>query len=802
MGGIPAETFYYSYDSNNNFTGADGLDTYGIAGYTAINQLSEINRPGSTTLYTDFGYDPATTALIGVKDTTQTGSTFTTQANRQYTRNNAGDVTGIATTGAAGTDTQCFGYDYLHDLTQAWTPANNDCSAAPSAGNIGGAAPYWTSYAIDPATGNRTQVTHNPTNPAASATTDTYAYPAAGSSHPHAVQTITRSAGTGTTDTYGYDASGNTTTRPGQTLTFDANGKLSTVSAGGATQTSVYDASGALLLQTDPTNGTTLYIGDTELRVAPGSSTASAVRTYAIGGTPVAERTTKAGVAGSVLLWISGDANHTQDLEVNSNNGAITRRYADPYGNSRGAAATWSSNHGYLDATESPFSNLTQLGARGYDSATGRFVSLDGILAPNNPGQSNGYAYSANNPVTTNDPTGDCYQTNSDSLNFHTNCVGSRGSAAGNGPSYVKHQGSPSSGNSSADYGTYHSATKWTGSTKLLPPPVPDSQVLGCGPGGCITAGQYRSGSPDNLRDQEAAAYTAIAATVFAEGALEFCAEHLELPACQGGEESLTNADESLMEQIAEDEAIAEEDEAEGLESSYSGAVCGGQSFSADTKVLMSDGSQRSIDNLEAGDQVLALDTTSGSRVSERVGAVLVRNEGGLVDLMVSSTGGDAVIHTTAKHPVWVPSEHKWIDAGLLQVGESVQAADGSQVTVSRVLRVAGVKPMWDLTVSTTHDFYVGAGESSVLVHNCPAADGVERLTSPQQKALAKLNGWQQTNRTSNGQPIFKVGKNYVSYDVDGHNGGVWKMARTPEALASKSTRMGTYDSNLNRIGD
>ena len=142
------------------------------------------------------------------------------------------------------------------------------------------------------------------------------------------------------------------------------------------------------------------------------------------------------------------------------------------------------------------------------------------------------------------------------------------------------------------------------------------------------------------------------------------------------------------------------------------------------------------------------------------------------------------------------------IDAEQLRSGEVLQAADGSRIVVSRVVPVAGVEAMWDLTVSTTHDFYVGAGDSSLLVHNCPAADGAERLTPPQQKSLAKLNGWQQTNRTSNGQPVFKAGKNYVSYDADGHNGGVWKMARTPEALGSKSTRMGTYDSNLNRIGD
>ena len=30
----------------------------------------------------------------------------------------------------------------------------------------------------------------------------------------------------------------------------------------------------------------------------------------------------------------------------------------------------------------------------------------------------------------------------------------------------------------------------------------------------------------------------------------------------------------------------------------------------------------------------------------------------------------------------------------------------------------------------------------------------------------------------------------------------MWKMSKTVEGLEKKSTRMGTYDANLNRIGD
>ncbi|WP_408981254.1 toxin C-terminal domain-containing protein [Pseudomonas sp. B21-028] len=38
--------------------------------------------------------------------------------------------------------------------------------------------------------------------------------------------------------------------------------------------------------------------------------------------------------------------------------------------------------------------------------------------------------------------------------------------------------------------------------------------------------------------------------------------------------------------------------------------------------------------------------------------------------------------------------------------------------------------------------------------------------------------------------------------DLDGHNGGAWKMADAVKALGRKEMRSGTYDINLKRIGD
>ncbi len=49
---------------------------------------------------------------------------------------------------------------------------------------------------------------------------------------------------------------------------------------------------------------------------------------------------------------------------------------------------------------------------------------------------------------------------------------------------------------------------------------------------------------------------------------------------------------------------------------------------------------------------------------------------------------------------------------------------------------------------------------------------------------------------------IYTNGKAYISPDLDGHKGGVWKAADSVKNLFSRDTRWGTYDSNLKRVAD
>jgi RHS repeat-associated protein len=67
----------------------------------------------------------------------------------------------------------------------------------------------------------------------------------------------------------------------------------------------------------------------------------------------------------------------------------------------------------------------------------------------------------------------------------------------------------------------------------------------------------------------------------------------------------------------------------------------------------------------------------------------------------------------------------------------------------------------------------------------------------------AKELGFTKIKERSHGQAVFKKDNVYITRDVDGHNGGAWKMADSVKNLASKSTRSGTYNADLSkRVGN
>ena len=235
------------------------------------------------------------------------------------------------------------------------------------------------------------------------------------------------------------------------------------------------------------------------------------------------------------------------------------------------------------------------------------------------------------------------------------------------------------------------------------------------------------------------------------------------------------------------------------------GGGCAGQSFSPDTRVVMADGSTRAIEDVREGDVVRAYDVAKGESTSRTVTATWIDSDDDLLDVVViGSDGKSSVIHSTEAHPFWSTTRDEWVDAMELRAGEWLLSDGGDGVMVDTVEIVPGTAAMLDLTVSTDHDFFVETASTSVLVHNCPAGfpSSSPIPTNALQRAAAADLGYTVLSERSMGQLVFKKGNIYITADITGHNGGVWKAATSVNNLGSKDTRLGTYDINMNRIGD
>jgi len=143
------------------------------------------------------------------------------------------------------------------------------------------------------------------------------------------------------------------------------------------------------------------------------------------------------------------------------------------------------------------------------------------------------------------------------------------------------------------------------------------------------------------------------------------------------------------------------------------------QSFTPTTRVELASGAFVPISSIKVGDKVLATDPTSGKTTAETVTATNIHGDNDLMDLVVHTRTGNQTIHTTDLHPVWDVTTGSWTLVEDLKSGDVLRSYDGHLSTVANTIQLSGSRDMWDLTVTTDHDFYVvvGAG-TGVLVHN------------------------------------------------------------------------------------
>ncbi|MFJ2896192.1 polymorphic toxin-type HINT domain-containing protein [Streptomyces sp. NPDC087218] len=623
--------------------------------------------------------------------------------NVTYRYDEAGNVRSMADVSRSGTDNQCFVYDYLGRVTEAWTQPVTTCAGAPSGSQIGGPAPYWQSFTYDKSGNRATEIQHDATGDAAKDIKRTYDYPTPGQPQAHSLKSVTTMAPSGTTtSSYAYDPSGNTTARPGQKLTWDAEDHLAGVTEGGKTTTYLYDAAGNRLISRTSTE-TTLYLGNTEVTLPTGADKAKATRYFDLGGGQMAVRADD-----GTFSFTIADHHGTGELAIQAADLALTQRRTLPFGAIRGQTpTTWPGTKGFVGGTDDTRSTgLTHLGAREYDPELGRFISVDPLLDLADPQQMNGYTYSNNNPATHSDPTG----------LWIDDGTGHSEPRSDGGPTGPQSPTPGRSGNKSpTKKGNPGPLTDLGDGAPRGFPSTEDVKLFAGKKGDVSTLLKQAKGwgyySPLISDELNVELYLRERCSdSFVDGCMEFRKfydgwKHVDkIPTLNTCPICTNIGFGAILGRISG-----------GRTSSVGRCKC----FLAGTQVLMSDGKRKSIEAVDVGDEVIATDPETGETGARKVTRLIVTDsDKKFNELTIETPDGNKKLTATHEHPFWSPSEQRWIEAGQLKLGMTLRSDDGSSLIVKANRSFIKNARTYNLTVDGLHTYYVLAGATPVLVHN------------------------------------------------------------------------------------
>ncbi|MFJ8364449.1 RHS repeat-associated core domain-containing protein [Streptomyces sp. NPDC093984] len=772
---LPQETIGYTYDAFNRPIAVGGVNTWSYVGKLSY---TEFDEPQQFTYGTDgnfaqqtLNYDDQTHRLTSSTTVTQSGAAIADKT--AYAYQPSGNVTKITDkleTGAS--DTQCFTYDWAQRLKAAWT-ATDDCTATPQPGassTVGGPSPYWQSWTYDATGARASQVDHDPAGDTSHDATSTYIPFAAGKGPAHAVTQVNKvvpaDAASNTTNSYTYDAAGNVhtrTTRAGtDTLTYDDEGKLaelSSTSTSGDTKY-LYDADGNLLLRRSA-DATTLYTGDEEITLKKDATSADGVRYISLAGQTVATHSSD-----GHFTYLIPDRQSTSTLAIDSQTQQVTRRQYKPFGEQRNQSGTWTAGQrGFVGGTQDDNTGLTNLGAREYDPSIGRFLSPDPILDTGAPQSWNAYDYADDSPVTTSDPSGACADVDCPTRNCPYCINYTPGDREGIKRSINDHPGSGSTPNNTEAYGKQYKANVSNSTNSAQAEERALERQKATADAAVAAAKKQAAGFKHQILsliadvigltdayncftkgDVMGCVNTALNAVPWGKAfkAIKVGIEAFKVwrsldrayTAVKDAEEAAKVAEDAL----AAERAIADAERA-GADAVEEAGGCLTHSFLPSTPVSLADGSSKAISKVKAGDTVLATDPQTGVTAPETVQNVIVTHaDSDFTTLSLDTTpvrdppqhaythaSAHASAHalaqssltTTWHHPFWDVTHHRWTDAHNLAPGTELRRPDGATVTVTAVHNFHQHGTTYDLTVGTLHTYYVLAGATPVLVHNC-----------------------------------------------------------------------------------
>jgi hypothetical protein len=146
--------------------------------------------------------------------------------------------------------------------------------------------------------------------------------------------------------------------------------------------------------------------------------------------------------------------------------------------------------------------------------------------------------------------------------------------------------------------------------------------------------------------------------------------------------------------------------------------------FVAGTLVVMADGSLKAIDEINTGEQVLAVDPSRpGQRLVQTVVGKVYNTSTEIFTVRWKAdddAGADGFVSATAEHPFWV-NDLGWVHAQDLREGMELQTPNGTGVAVVGVTSSIASIPTYNLDIDGPDTFFVSSGTGgAVVVHNQP----------------------------------------------------------------------------------
>ncbi|MFJ8085110.1 polymorphic toxin-type HINT domain-containing protein [Streptomyces sp. NPDC096205] len=715
-GALPGGSYSYTYDSALRPVSilGDGFQadtTYSNTGkplqYAFASTATGAKKTWVTNTY-EWGTQRLATSRVDRQDVAGVDRADT------FGYDQAGNVLSMSDVSRAGTDNQCFAYDYLRRLTEAWTEGDTSCSAAPAQSVVGGVAPYWNSYSYDKTGNRKTETLHA----SGGDTTRSYVYPPAGGPQPHTLTEVNETKPSGTSKTsYLYDATGNTTDRvisgTTQKLVWDAEGHVVKVTqpvTGKPDEVTdyVYDTEGNRLIARGPAE-TTLYVGNTEVVLPKGATTAKATRYIDLGSGNQAVQSND----GSITVTVA-DHVGTGQLSVKTADLSLSQRRTLPFGGTRGTSTgTWTGTKGFVGGTDdTKTTGLTHLGAREYDASTGRFISVDPVMDAYDPQQINGYAYSNNSPVTFSDPDGlKYYPVSGPCVPVPTSGCKWKDDGPGIATSSKGYYDNDDKGNTTGNNGNDGKVQVKVTVENQLP-------AACTGRDNFLNAIRCTTDAPwyDAQEGREVIKVLLLPDTQ----AWKECLTEGKWKSCAWASTDLPWLKAAKILKINKLKKIKDLKDAKKLP----GCNC----FLAGTDVLMADGGTKDIEDIVLGDKVLATDPETGRTSAREVTATIVTDsDKHFTELTIATGHGEEHLTATYEHPFWSVSEHGWIAAGDLKPGMTLRTDDGRTVEVTGARQYTDHVRTYNLTVEGVHTYYALAGSTPILVHNSDGVCGVWR---------------------------------------------------------------------------